>query len=134
MRTLCHFEHTPLDGTVEIVAASVYGAWPAVYRDPEGNVIELREPKSKTSVRAMEQASIEQIRSMLIGVINNCFDRSLNTLAKAGMIDLGKLYEHYTGVGSTAYDLVTAQVGTDTIRSLCSGDHRTNTTSGPTNE
>lgn len=88
----------------------------------------------------MEQPSNEQIRSTLIGIISDGFDRSLNALAKAGMIDLSKLHQHYSGAGSAGYDLVTAQIeltaqtGVDRIRSLYSSELRTDITSGPTTE
>ncbi len=88
----------------------------------------------------MEQPSSEQIKSMLIGIISDGFNRSLNALANASMIDLSQLHQHYSGAGSAGYDLVTAQIeftaqiGVDRIRSLHSSELRTDITSAPTTE
>jgi len=84
----------------------------------------------------MEQPTNQQIEAVLIGIISDGFNRSLNSLAEAGAIDLSSFNRHYTGVGSKSYDLVTAQIeftakiGVDGIRSLFSSHLRMNTPSG----
>ncbi len=80
----------------------------------------------------MEQPTNEQVEAVLIGIISDGFNRSLNALAEAGVIDRSKLHQHYSGVGSKNYDLVTAQIeltakaGVHGIRSIFSSDLRPN--------
>ena len=38
------------------------------------------------------------------------FNRSIGALAKAGAVDMDRLREHYKGMGSKYYDLVTEQL------------------------
>ena len=82
----------------------------------------------------MEHPTNEQIESVLIGILSDVFNRSLNALAEAGAIDITKLPQHYTGVGSRYYDLVTAHLeftakhGTLDIRLLFSVDEQQDVT------
>ncbi len=83
----------------------------------------------------MDQPTNEQVEAVLIGIISDGFNRSLNALAEAGTIDLSRLHQHYSGVGSKSYDLVTAEielaakVGVDGIRALFSSDPGSNSSS-----
>jgi hypothetical protein len=76
----------------------------------------------------MKHPTDKQIEAVLGGIISDGFNRSLSALAKAGAIDTTKLREHYKGVGSKYYDLVTEQIeltakyGTKGIRHLFSDD------------
>src|SRR5262245_20420159 len=52
----------------------------------------------------------EKIEGLLIGIISDGSNRSLNALERAGAIDTRKMRKHYTGIGSKYYDLVTEQI------------------------
>ncbi len=79
----------------------------------------------------MKQPTDKQIEAILGGIISDGFKRSLGALVKAGAIDTTKLPEHYKGVGSKYYDLVTEQIeltakyGAKGIRHLFSDDDET---------
>jgi hypothetical protein len=71
-------------------------------------------------------ASQDPIASCLVDIISDGFNRSLSALVEAGVIDDCRLREHYKGVGSKYYDLVseqiecTARYGAASIRKLVS--------------
>lgn len=71
-------------------------------------------------------ASQDPIESCLVNIISDGFNRSLNALVEAGVIDDRRLHEHYKGVGSKYYDLVTDEIektarsGAASIRELLS--------------
>ena len=79
----------------------------------------------------MKHPTDKQIEGILVGIISDGFNRSLDALRVAGAIDTTKLPEHYKGVGSKYYDLVTEQIaltaryGTKGIRHLFSEDDET---------
>jgi len=79
----------------------------------------------------MKHPTDKQIEGMLVAIISDGFNRSLDALRAAGAIDTAKLPEHYKGVGSKYYDLVTEQIeltakyGTSGIRHLFPGDDET---------
>lgn len=50
------------------------------------------------------------LTEMLLGVMSDAFNRSLNALEKAGVIDRREMNKQYGGVGSQFYDLVTEQM------------------------
>ena len=58
----------------------------------------------------MKHPTDKQLEGVLVGIISDGFNRSLGALIKAGAIDTTKLPEHYHGVGSKYYDLVTEQI------------------------
>jgi hypothetical protein len=74
--------------------------------------------------KSMNQPTDKQINAVLEGIIRDGFNRSLGVLAQVGVIDRKKLAQHYKGMGSKYYDLVseqinfTAQYGTKGIRVL----------------
>lgn len=50
------------------------------------------------------------LRNLLMAMLSDGFNRSLNALKEAGAINMDKLSSGYTGVGSKYYDLVTQQM------------------------
>ena len=52
----------------------------------------------------------EEIAALLIGIIADGFNRSLGALERAGAVDTRKMREHYKGIGSKYYDIVTEQI------------------------
>lgn len=76
----------------------------------------------------MEQPTKEQIESVLMGIISDGFNRSIRALEDAGAISTTKLREHFSGVGSKYYEVVTEQIeitakyGVKGIRTLYSND------------
>ena len=51
----------------------------------------------------------KKIESILIGIMADGFNRSLNTLEEAGAINRKKMMKEYAGIGSKYYDMVTEQ-------------------------
>ena len=78
----------------------------------------------------MAKPSHEQLKSKLVGIIADGFNRSMNALERARAIDRTKLREHYRGVGTKYYDLVTEQLeytaeyGAQAIATLYSQDDK----------
>lgn len=76
----------------------------------------------------MKNPTDKQIQNVLGGILGDGFNRCLGALVKAGAIDTSKLNQHYKGMGSKYYDLVTEQIvitakyGTQGIRHLFSSD------------
>jgi hypothetical protein len=68
-----------------------------------------------------------EMRALLVGIISDGFNRSLNALEEAGAINTRELRSAYSGIGSKYYDLVTeqidytAQFGAARINSLLAG-------------
>jgi len=56
------------------------------------------------------EPSDEVIRSVLVGIMSDGFNRSMQALEDARAIDRSKMQERYRGVGSEYYDLVTKQL------------------------
>jgi hypothetical protein len=54
--------------------------------------------------------SEKEIAGLLVNIINDGFNRSLNALEQARAIDTKELQSHYKGTGSKYYDLVTEQI------------------------
>lgn len=75
----------------------------------------------------MRDPTDEEITGQLIAIISDGFNRSLGSLRQIGAIDTKKLQQHYKGVGSKYYDLVTEQIeltakyGAPGVRALFSG-------------
>jgi hypothetical protein len=76
----------------------------------------------------MTNPTDEEIAVRLVDIINDGFNLSIGALVQAGALDTTKMQEHYTGVGSKFYDLVTEQItltaryGTPGVRQLFSHD------------
>ena len=51
----------------------------------------------------------EKIEGILIGIMADAFNRSMNALEKAGAINRKEMMTDYKGIGSKYYDLVTEQ-------------------------
>jgi transcription initiation factor IIE alpha subunit len=51
-----------------------------------------------------------KLQRYLAGIISDGFNRSLNALSEAGAVDTRKLRQHYKGIGSKYYDIVTQQI------------------------
>ena len=60
--------------------------------------------------RGLTQPSISQLKSQLVGIIADGFNRSISALEENGAIDCDRLREHYQGIGSKYYDVVTKQI------------------------
>jgi hypothetical protein len=79
----------------------------------------------------MKNPTDKQIEAVLGGILGDGFNRTLGVLVEIGVIDMKKLSEHYRGVGSKYYDLVTEQIevtakhGAPGIRRLFSDDNTT---------
>lgn len=58
----------------------------------------------------MRNPTDKEIENVLGGILGDGFNRCLGALVKAGAIDTSKLNEHYKGMGSKYYDLVTEQI------------------------
>jgi hypothetical protein len=58
----------------------------------------------------MSHPKEKDVEGRLVSIISDAFNRSLNALEKAGAIDTKKMREHYKGVGSKYYDVVTEQI------------------------
>jgi hypothetical protein len=58
----------------------------------------------------MPAPSEEELAELLIGIIADGFNRSWGALERAGAVDSKMMREHYNGVGSKFYDLVTEQI------------------------
>ncbi|MEQ8768770.1 MAG: hypothetical protein RL885_32995 [Planctomycetota bacterium] len=77
----------------------------------------------------------DEIMEQLIGIIVDGFNRSLAVLRSARAVDTSVMDEHYSGIGSQYYDLVTEQIqltaeaGVEAIRDLFrqGGDNRDRT-------
>jgi hypothetical protein len=74
----------------------------------------------------------KEIEGALMSIMSDGFNRSIHVLAKVGVVDMDKLREHYKGVGSKYYDLVTeqlehtARIGNTRIRNLFADSHSAN--------
>jgi hypothetical protein len=77
----------------------------------------------------MKNPTDHEIAALLVAIISDGFNRSLGALEEAGAIDTKKLQEHYKGVGSKFYDVVTGQIehtaqfAAPAIRQLFSDDN-----------
>jgi hypothetical protein len=58
----------------------------------------------------MSRPTDKQLEGILVAIISDGFNRALGALAEAKAIDTSKLTQHYKGMGSKYYDLVTEQV------------------------
>ena len=58
----------------------------------------------------MKNPTDQEIAGLLVNIISDGFNRSLGALEQAGAIDTKKLREHYKGIGSKFYDVVTEQI------------------------
>lgn len=58
----------------------------------------------------MKHPTDQEIAGQLVNIISDGFNRSLGALEEAGAIDTKKLREHYRGIGSKFYDVVTEQI------------------------
>ena len=58
----------------------------------------------------MKNPTDQEIAGRLVNIISDGFNRSLGALEQAGAIDTKKLREHYKGIGSKFYDVVTEQI------------------------
>lgn len=58
----------------------------------------------------MKNPTDQEIAGRLVNIISDGFNRSLGALEQAGAIDTKKLREHYKGIGSKFYDIVTEQI------------------------
>jgi hypothetical protein len=76
----------------------------------------------------MRNPTDDQIEALLIGIISDGFNRSLGALEGARAVDTKKMKRHYSGIGSTYYDMVTEQIvltakyGAPGVRQLFFGD------------
>lgn len=68
----------------------------------------------------MKNPTDQEIAGLLVNIISDGFNRSLGALEQAGAVDTKKLREHYKGIGSKFYDVVTEQIE-HTARSAASG-------------
>ena len=59
---------------------------------------------------AMSNLTDQEMRSLLVDIISDGFNRSLNALEEAGAINTRELRSAYSGIGSKYYDLVTEQI------------------------
>lgn len=59
----------------------------------------------------MNAPTEEEISRMLVDIMSDGFNRSMNALEKAGAIDRRGMSKQYVGVGSKFYDMVTEQMG-----------------------
>jgi hypothetical protein len=72
----------------------------------------------------MTNPTDEEISAQLVALISDGFNRSISALVQAGALDTTRMNEHYAGVGSRFYDLVTEQItltarhGTPNVRQL----------------
>jgi hypothetical protein len=77
----------------------------------------------------MKNPTDKEITGQLVNIISDGFNRSLGALEQAGAIDTKKLREHYKGIGSKFYDVVTEQIeitaryATPSLRQLFSDDN-----------
>ena len=60
----------------------------------------------------MSNLTDQEMRSLLVDIISDGFNRSLNALEEAGAINTRELRSAYSGIGSKYYDLVTEQIDT----------------------
>jgi flagellar basal body rod protein FlgF len=73
---------------------------------------------------AMKTPSEEEITALLLRIMTDGFNRSLNALRAAGAVNTKVMDSNYKGVGSKYHDLVTMQMehtakyGTAAIRNL----------------
>lgn len=58
----------------------------------------------------MAHSKEQQVAWLLVPIITDAFNRSINTLEKAGAINRKELNKHYHGIGSKYYDIVTEQI------------------------
>ena len=58
----------------------------------------------------MSISNEEKIRSFLIGVMSDGFNRSLGVLEKVGAVDATEMRTDYKGNGSKYYDVVTKEL------------------------
>ena len=58
----------------------------------------------------MKNPTDQEIAERLVNIISDGFNRSLGALEQAGAIDTKKLRQHYKGIGSKFYDVVTEQI------------------------
>ena len=58
----------------------------------------------------MKNPTDQEIVGRLVNIISDGFNRSLGALEKAGAINTKKMNEHYKGIGSKYYDVVTEQI------------------------
>ncbi|MEM9282169.1 MAG: hypothetical protein AAGA96_10100 [Verrucomicrobiota bacterium] len=58
----------------------------------------------------MTPAEIDQLRSLLIPILSDGFNRSIGALEKEKAINLDRLNEAYSGIGSRYYDIVSEQL------------------------
>ncbi|TOG77936.1 hypothetical protein CGI94_13495 [Vibrio parahaemolyticus] len=66
----------------------------------------------------MNEKLEKQIQSVLIGIMSDGFNRSINALENAGAINTKKLRAGYKGSGSKYYDVVTAELESTAEQSL----------------
>jgi len=58
----------------------------------------------------MKTITDKELQGLLINIMSDGFNRSLNALSESGAIDTKKLRKEYHGVGSKYYDIVTEQL------------------------
>ena len=58
----------------------------------------------------MNTETERKMRSFLINIVSDGFNRSIGALAESGAVDLTKMRREYRGVGSKSYDLVTVEI------------------------
>ena len=58
----------------------------------------------------MAHSKEQQVAWLLVPIITDAFNRSMNALEEAGAIDRKKMLKHYHGIGSKYYDIVTEQI------------------------
>jgi hypothetical protein len=58
----------------------------------------------------MKAPTTEEIEGLLINIISDGFNRSLDELRQVGVVDEKKLRSKYRGIGSEYYDRVTVQI------------------------
>jgi len=58
----------------------------------------------------IDDPSADEIADRLVGIIGDGYSRSMAALRKTGALNTEHLDEHYKGVGSKFYDLVTEQI------------------------
>lgn len=52
----------------------------------------------------------KEVAGRLVNIISDAFNRSINALEESGAINTKKMREHYKGIGSKYYDIVTQQI------------------------
>jgi hypothetical protein len=76
----------------------------------------------------MRNPTDEEITERLVGIISDGFNRALGALETARAIEAKTMHQHYKGIGSKYYDLVTeqfeltAKFGAPVVRRLFLGD------------